>query len=141
MQIKKAERLIMSKNKKRIIYFIMTVLIVFTEVMIALFVHDAFVRPYLGDVLAVAAVYSFVRIFIPEKVRLLPLYVFLFAATVEVLQMFDYVSLLGLGESRFFRILLGSVFDIKDVLCYAVGCILLGVFEIIRMLKNKNEKD
>lgn len=125
--------------KRRIWYIIATLIIVITEVLIALYVHDNFVRPYLGDVLVVAAVYSFVRIFIPDKIKLLPLYVFLFAAMVEILQMFDYVELLGLGDIKFFRILMGSVFDIKDVLCYGAGCILLGVYEIVLYLIKKKK--
>lgn len=29
------------------------------------------------------------------------------------------------------EILIGSVFDLKDILCYAIGCTLLGVYEIM----------
>ena len=51
----------------------------------------------------------------------MPLYVFLFAAAVEVLQYYDYVTVLGLGDSKFFRILLGTSFSYVDIICYAVG--------------------
>ena len=44
---------------------------------IAIWVHDRFVRPYMGDVLVVVLVYCFVRIFRPEGIRHLPAYVFL----------------------------------------------------------------
>lgn len=118
--------------KKRVLYGIAAFILLITEVYIALFVHDAFIRPYLGDVLVVVVVYMFVRIFIPEKKFLLPLYVFLFAVGVEALQYFRIVEWLGLEEYKFFRVLLGSVFDLKDILCYAAGCIILGGFEIIR---------
>ena len=109
------------------------------EVIIAVYVHDSFIRPYVGDMLVVILVYSFTRIFIPEKCRLLPLYVFLFAAGVEVLQYFKLIHVLGLEDNRFLRIVLGSVFDIKDIACYGVGCALLEVFERKKsrsMLKN-----
>jgi hypothetical protein len=79
--------------------------------------------------LVVILVYSFTRIFIPEKCRLLPVYVFLFAAGVEVLQYFKLVHVLGLEDNRFLRMVLGSVFDLKDIACYGAGCILLEVFE------------
>ncbi|SDJ75158.1 Protein of unknown function [Lachnospiraceae bacterium G41] len=125
--------------KKRLIYALATIILIAIEVLIALFVHDNFVRPYIGDVIVVVAVYCFVRIFIPEKVHLLPLYVFFFAVLVEVLQYFHIVDLLGLGGSRFFRVLIGGVFDLKDILCYTVGCILLGVYEII-LIKKSEEK-
>ena len=59
-----------------------------------------------------------------EKIPLLPLWVFLFAVTVEVSQYFDIVSILGLGDIKFFVILIGNSFSFVDILCYAVGCVL-----------------
>ena len=123
------------KKRKRLIYAAITLILLVTEVLIALFVHDAFIRPYIGDVFVVVVIYTFIRIFIPEKCRLLPLFVFLFAAGVEALQYFEIVELLGLGNNRFFRILIGSVFDFNDILCYGVGCLLLGVYEVISRKK------
>lgn len=117
------------RNQLRIKYGIAFALLLLIEVIIALYVHDSFIRPYVGDMLVVILVYSFTRIFIPEKCRLLPLYVFLFAAGVEVLQYFKLVHVLGLEDNRFLRIVLGSVFDLKDIACYGAGCILLEVFE------------
>ena len=125
---------------KRVFFLLATIVLIMLEVLIALFVHDNFVRPYLGDVIVVVVVYCFVRIFIPEKVYLLPLYVFLFAVMVEVLQYFHIVDLLGLGNSTFFRILIGGVFDWKDILCYGVGCLLLGAFELFRF-RRAHEKE
>ena len=117
-------------QKGRICYITAFLLFLAIEVLIALFVHDAFVRPYLGDVLAVIVVYCFVRILIPKRCKLLPLYVFFFAAGVEFMQYFRLVERLGLGENRILRILAGSVFDWKDIVCYAVGCVLLGGWEV-----------
>lgn len=116
---------------KRLVYGIVTILLLVIEVLIALFVHDAFVRPYVGDVLVVVVLYTFIRMFIPEGCKLLPLYIFIFAAGVEVLQLFHIVDVIGLGNNRFFRVLIGSVFDIKDVICYALGCFILGGYELI----------
>lgn len=95
-----------------------------TEVLIALFVRDNFIRPYGGDILVTVLICCFVRILFPEGVRLLPVWVFLFAAAVEIGQAFDFVSLMGLGEIAFFRILLGSTFSWADLVCYAAGCAL-----------------
>lgn len=125
------------KFRKRLFYAIATFILLVTEVLIALFVHDGFVRPYVGDVLVVAVIYTFIRIFLPEKCPLLPLFVFIFAAAVEVSQYFRLVELLGLGNNRFFRVLIGSVFDWKDILCYAIGCLILGAYEIIIRKKLK----
>ena len=55
--------------KKRFFNFILFMIFLVIEVLIALYVHDDFVRPYLGDVLVVVVLYFFVRIWIPEKYR------------------------------------------------------------------------
>ena len=123
---------------KRIGYAIATVILLLIEVLIAIYVHDAFVRPYVGDVLVV--LYTFIRIFVPERCKLLPLYVFIFAALVEGMQMFHIVEALGWQDNRFLSILVGSVFDWKDILCYAVGCILLGVYEVLKRKAVKGRK-
>lgn len=122
----------MSKGKKRMLYLMVTVLLFLTELLIALFVHDTVIRPYVGDVLVVVLLYTFVRIIVPEGVRLLPLYIFLFAAGVEVLQYFRIAEVLGLSDNRVLSVVVGSVFDVKDIVCYGVGCGLLGVYEIIK---------
>ena len=115
---------------KRTAYLLATVLIFSLELFIALFVRDNFIRPYVGDMLVVVLVYTCVRVLFPEKPRLLPLYVFLFAAGVEALQGMRIVELLGLQDNRFFSVLIGTTFDWKDIVCYGVGCVMLGLWEV-----------
>lgn len=115
--------------QKRMVYLVLTVILLAVEVLIALFVHDRIIRPYVGDMLVVVVVYTFVRIWIPDSVRLLPLYVFFFATAVEISQYFNLVELLGVSDNKFLRILLGTSFDVKDILCYAVGCVLIWIAE------------
>lgn len=122
----------MSKGKMRIIYAILFLLLLGTEIFIGLFVRDAFVRPYLGDVLVVILIYCLIRIFIPEGVRLLPLYIFLFAVAVELMQRWNVLELIGLAGNRFLRIALGTSYDTKDIICYACGCGLLGIWEFLK---------
>ena len=93
-----------------------------------MFFHDKFVRPYLGDVIVVMAVYAFVRIFIPEKYTWLPLAVFIFAALVEILQGIHIVDIFGI-QNGLLRTIIGTSFDWKDMICYAVGCVILGGYE------------
>ena len=117
--------------KKRFFNFILLMIFLVIEVLIALYVHDDFVRPYLGDVLVVVVLYFFVRIWIPEKYIWLPGVIFVFAAAVEVLQYFRLVEILGVENNVFLRTILGSTFDFKDIVCYGVGCLLLGFCEWI----------
>ena len=125
----------MDRKEKRIAYLIATMVIFGIELLIALFVQDKFIRPYVGDILVVVLIYTFVRIFIPKGVRLLPLYIFLFAAGVEVLQYFRIAEVLGLSDHRVLSVIIGSVFDGKDIVCYGVGCAILGVYEWMRWRK------
>ncbi len=117
------------KRKHRIIYSIAFVILIASEVLIALFVHDAFIRPYIGDVLIVLVLYTGIRIIIPDVCRALPLYIFLFAVFVECLQLLNLADLFGAKNNAFLRTIIGSVFDVKDIVCYAVGCVLLGIYE------------
>ena len=117
--------------KKRFFYFIFFMIFLAIEVLIALYVHDDFVRPYLGDVLVVVVLYFFVWTWIPEKYRWLAGAIFVFAAAVEVLQYFRLVEILGVENNVFLRTILGSTFDFKDIVCYGVGCLLLGFCEWI----------
>lgn len=121
----------MERKGKRIAYLIATLAIFGVELLIALFVHDKFIRPYVGDILVVMLIYTFVRIFIPAGARLLPLYIFLFAAGVEVLQYFRIAEVLGFSDNRILSVVIGSVFDWKDIVCYGVGCAILGVYEAV----------
>jgi hypothetical protein len=118
-------------RSKRAYYAIAFFILLIVEIVIAIYVHDNFIRPYIGDVLVVGVVYLFVRIFVPDGVKLMPLYVFIFAALVEVLQYFQLISLLGLQENTFARILIGTTFDVKDLFCYFIGFIIILVLELL----------
>ena len=115
--------------KKRVFNGVIFFILLFVEVLIALFVHDHFVRPYIGDALVVIVLYFFVRIFVPAGCPFLPLAIFAFASLVEALQYFRLVELLGVQDNVFLRVLIGSTFDWKDILCYGAGCVLLAVGE------------
>ena len=118
--------------KKRILYAVATLFLLLIEVIIALYVHDDYIRPYVGDVLVVIVIYTFIRIIVPEKCKLIPLILFVFAAGVELLQLANIVEILGVADNKFLKILIGSVFDIKDIVCYAVGCVILCMYEWVR---------
>ena len=124
--------------KKRILYAVATLFLLLIEVIIALYVHDDFIRPYVGDILVVIVIYTFIRIIVPEKCRLLPLYIFIFATGVELLQLANITEILGVEDNQFLKTLIGSVFDIKDIVCYAAGCVILCVYEWVRTRKNND---
>ena len=122
-------------KNKRLFYGIIFAVLVIIEVIIGVFVHDRFVRPYLGDVIVVIAIYAFVRIIIPKKYVFLPFIVFGFSVIVELLQGIHIVDILGI-QNHFLRVLIGTSFDWKDILCYGAGCLILEIYEIV-LKKNK----
>lgn len=124
---------------RRILYLIIFCGLLAVEMGIALFVNDAFVRPYVGDMLVTLLLCCLCRVIIPDKVRLLPVYVFVFAACVEIGQYFDVVALLGLADNRIISIALGRTFSWMDIVCYAVGCVAAFLLDQI-IIKKANVK-
>ncbi|WP_442787849.1 DUF2809 domain-containing protein [Flavobacterium suncheonense] len=116
-------------------YLALTVLLFILETVIALYVHDQFIRPYLGDVLVVILIYCFVKSFLKVPAFPAAFGVLLFACGVEVLQYFNFVTVLGLENHKVARIVLGSSFDWQDLLAYLGGFGLLLFFENRSVLK------
>ena len=50
----------------RMRFLLLTALLFLTELFIGAFVHDRLIRPYVGDMLVVVLIYTFLRIFIPR---------------------------------------------------------------------------
>lgn len=124
-------------KNNRLTYLLIFFGLLATEIVIALFVNDAFVRPYVGDMLVTLLICCLCRVIIPANVRLLPVYVFIFAAVVEIGQYFDLVALLGLADNRIISIALGRTFSWMDIACYAVGCVAAFLLDQIIIKKAK----
>ena len=109
-------------KKTRTVYALFFFILLITEICIALFVNDSFIRPYIGDALVTVLICCFLRVFIPKGVKVLPVFVFLFASLVETAQYFDIVRLLGLEGNTFISTVIGRTFSFTDIICYGVGC-------------------
>ena len=109
--------------KSRLIYLVVFFLLVTVEICIAKFVHDAFIRPYGGDIIIVWVIYCLVQAILGGKNNhyIVAFGVMLFAFFVEFLQKMNIVDLLGLGHIRWIRILVGTTFSVSDLICYAIG--------------------
>lgn len=127
-------RLVMSRQ----FYCEAFALLLAAEVSIALFVHDAFVQPYLGDVLVIMLLYCFFRGPIGCKGKLIVAIVTALGFLAEILQYFCLADRLGLDASSSLRIILGSTFDWIDLLCYLVGGLALTLWEN-KKERNKND--
>lgn len=107
----------------RLKYLIVLFLLLAVEVCIALFVHDQYLRPYGGDIIVVWVIYCMVQTILGGKNNhyITALCVLVFAYIVEFLQKMNIVEVLGLGNSRFLRILIGTTFSVSDLVCYTIG--------------------
>jgi hypothetical protein len=122
------------------VYFILSVLLFGIEILIAKFVHDQFIRPYVGDLLVVILIYCFIKSFLDTPVLPTALFVLLFSYTVETLQYFHIVERLGLQESKFARIIIGTSFEWIDMVAYTLGIIFVLCFEkIVADRKTSNQ--
>jgi hypothetical protein len=116
-------------KKARAIYAAMFCILFLIEVCIALFVHDDFLRPYVGDALVTILLCCLCRTVIPKGLPALPVYVFVFAALVEAAQYVDVVKLLGLEGNAVISTIVGRTFSWADLICYAVGCLVFWLVE------------
>ncbi len=110
-------------------YFITTILLFLIEVGIALYIHDDFIRPYMGDVLVVLLLYCFIQSFFTFSVKATAVVVLLFSFTIEFLQYIHIVEKLGLQKYAIARTVLGTSFSWIDLLCYTIGVILIVLIE------------
>lgn len=106
-----------------------------TEVAIACFVHDAFVRPLVGDALVVVLVYATVLSLFELPPLPTALGAFVFACAVEIGQYFELVKLLGLERVALARVVIGTAYDPHDFIAYATGAALLIASD--RLLRRK----
>ncbi len=113
-------------------YALATVMVFVTEVVIALFVHDRLIRPYIGDVLALILVYLAIRAATPWAVVPAVGCALAFAVGLELSQLFHLGERLGLAGTTFGVFVLGGAYDVKDLVCYGLGAGIVVVAETVR---------
>ena len=115
-------------------YFRPTLFLFLVEVFIAIFIKDTFIRAFVGDVLVVILIYCLVRSFWTIHSSIAAVFVFTFACTIEILQYFNFVHILGLQNNRILAIALGSTFDWMDIFAYTIGTM------IVLWLENRSSR-
>jgi len=110
-------------------YLLLTILIFLIEVLIATVLKDIFfIRAYLGDVIVVMLIFTFMKSFFVLNNTKLILGILAFSCLVEFAQFFKIADKLGFREGSLMYIVIGNSFSWIDILCYAVGCLVLYVF-------------
>lgn len=109
-------------------YFISFIILFFIEVTIAYFHFNAFIRGFFGDMLVVLLLYSFLKIFIKNNVVKTAVSVLAFAFFVELMQFFKLAETLNI-HSKILLTIMGSVFDVWDLLAYFIGFLIILLVE------------
>lgn len=120
---------------KRLIFLGVFVFLFIIEVLIALYFHDDFIRPFVGDMIVTVLVWSFARIIFPDKFKLMSVYVMIFATLIEIGQYFNYVELLGVQDNPLLVTVMGTSFAWADIACYAVGCSVAAIVDFVLFRK------
>lgn len=118
------------KRSARSTYISGGLILLIIEILIAAFVQDKFIRPYLGDFLVVILLYCFLMA-VTSKISVLKalLLVLIFSFTIEFLQLVDIVKVLQYQPPKFVMIVLGSSFSFWDLLAYTLGILFIAVIE------------
>lgn len=117
------------KFKFSLKYFVATILIFLVEVLIATKLKDIFfVRAYLGDVIVVILLYTFVKSFFIINNQKLILGILAFSCLIEFAQSFNIAEKLGFQQGSLMYIVIGNSFSWIDILCYVAGCLILFLF-------------
>ena len=110
-------------------YFLLAIIFFITEILIALFVHDGFIRPYVGDYLVVMLIYCAVKTFVKASPLKTAAGVLIFSYVIEVLQYLDIVERLGLSGNAIAKTVIGYGFEWWDILAYTLGVITILIVE------------
>lgn len=120
-------------------YLLLTIALFIIEVLIALFVRDKFIRPYIGDFLVVILIYCFFKSFLNISAVKLAVGVLLFSYAVEISQYFHFINMLGLQHSLLAKIILGNSYSWADMLVYTLGIMAVFVIEKFRANGGKTQ--
>lgn len=119
-------------------YFLFTILLFLTEVLIATLLKDIFfVRAYVGDVIVVILLYTFVKSFIVINNENLIAGIFIFSCLIEFAQYFNIAEKLGFRKGSLMYVVIGNSFSWIDIVCYASGCIL--IYIVIKLCSSKKK--
>ena len=119
------------------LYIIIFTILLLCELYIVFFVHDRIIRPYIGDLLVVILIYTFIKIFIQNKYVLIAFATFIFACLVEFSQYLNLIAFLGLEENNIARVLIGNSFSWLDILAYFGGFLIIILVERFYNRRNK----
>jgi len=110
-------------------YFICFIILFIIEVAIAIFLSNGFIRSTFGDFLVVMLIYSFVKTIFDWKPLKVAIGVLIFAYLIEFTQLFQILKICNLQDHKILATVLGSTFQISDLVSYTIGTITILIIE------------
>lgn len=104
-------------------FFASSLLLLSAEICIAAFLTEGFIRHTFGDFLAAILLYCAVRSIFKVKPMTIAIGVLAFSFLIEFLQLFNLLDYLNLRSNELVVIILGSTFEISDLIAYTLGVI------------------
>ncbi|WP_423856428.1 DUF2809 domain-containing protein [Yeosuana marina] len=111
-------------------YVIITVVLFITEALIAIYLKQGFIRHTFGDFLVVILIYCFFKSFIPNNHFKIAMLVLAFAFLIEFLQLVNILEMFNLQNNHLVKLILGSTFQISDLVAYTLGILTVIIFEL-----------
>ena len=110
-------------------YFIAFLILLITEILIAIFIKQPFIRYVFGDFLVVILMYCFLKSFIKAASIYIAIFVLIFAYTIEIMQKYNTLALLNLENNKLANIILGNTFEFTDLIAYTLGVITIYIID------------
>lgn len=111
------------------IYLIASILLLITEILIAVYLKTGFIRHTFGDFLVTILLYtSFKSIFEVDAIKL-GITVLIFAFIIEFAQLINLLKILGLENNHLAKLILGSTFQLSDLVAYTLGIFFILIIE------------
>jgi hypothetical protein len=112
-------------------YATIFILLLVTEVAIAIFHFHKFVRGFIGDLLVIPLLYTFVRLVWNRSPKRTLGWVLMIAFAVEILQLVSVTELVQI-ENKLVLLMLGQTFDGWDLVAYWFGILPVLLIEKFR---------
>lgn len=110
-------------------YFVLFSILFLAEILIAKYVVSGFIRHTFGDFLVVILMYGFLKSFLPIKPLKASILVLIIAFCIESLQFCKLLEWLNLQNNTLAKLVLGSTFQVTDLLAYTLGILLVLIVE------------
>ncbi len=111
--------------KFNINYLILAIILFGVEALIGIYAHDAFIRPFMGDLLIGVFIYCVIKSFIASPVWPTAIFTLLVCYAAETMQYFHFLNHMGWQHSKLAQIVFGTTFSWGDLLCYTIGMMMV----------------